>query len=61
MAGGNRKETKQKRPKRGRDDPAQSERFIQAAKSLTGETGEAFEKAMGAILKPKKKSRSRDS
>lgn len=48
---------KQKKPKRkrtSRDDPAQSRRFIQAAKALgLDASGDDFDKAMKKLLKPK--------
>jgi hypothetical protein len=37
------------------DNPAQSERFTEAAKALgVDESGEAFRKALRGVLKPKK-------
>jgi len=41
------------RPKPKPDNPAQSKRFIEAAKALGLENGKAFDEAMNAILKPK--------
>jgi hypothetical protein len=55
MVGESRSGRKRKPSTKPRDNPAQSERFIEAAKKLTDESGEAFEKAMGVILKPKQK------
>ena len=51
---------KGKRRKKGRkggpDNPAQSKRFIEAAKALgVDEDGETFNRVMSAILKPKGK------
>lgn len=48
------KRKKAKAPDEGAG-PAQSERFIEAAKKLWADEVEAFERAMGAILKPKQK------
>lgn len=53
---------KGKRRKRSRkvkpDDPAQSKRFVEAAKALgVDEDGETFNRVMDAILKPKGKVR----
>ena len=53
---------KGKRKKRGRkggpDNPAQSKRFMEAAKALgVDETGKAFNEAMNTILKPKGKTK----
>lgn len=45
-----------RRRKGGPDNPAQSKRFIEAAKALgVDESGEAFRKAMRGLLKPKGK------
>ena len=50
---------KGKKPKAKPDDPAQSKRFIEAARSLGAEDGgEAFQKAVNAVLKPKNPRRS---
>jgi hypothetical protein len=44
------------KPKRKPDDPAQSQRFIDAAKDAgVDETGDAFEKAFNKIVPEKKK------
>lgn len=57
MAGERGKRGKRRR-KGGPDNPAQSKRFIEAAKALgVDESGEAFRKAMKAVLKPKGKKR----
>jgi hypothetical protein len=41
--------------KPSRDDPAQSERFIEAAKEAgPDETGEAFERAFKKVARPKR-------
>jgi hypothetical protein len=54
MAGERGKRKKRKR-KGGPDNPAQSKRFIEAAKRLgVDESGEAFHKALRGVLKPKK-------
>lgn len=43
-------------PKPAPDDEAQSKRFIEDAKLLeVDETGDAFERAMGAVVPPKEK------
>ena len=53
MAGEKGKRRK-RRPKGKPDNPAQSKRFIEAAKALgVDESGEAFRKAMRDVLKPK--------
>jgi hypothetical protein len=55
MATGREKRGKRKR-KGGPDNPAQSKRFIEAAKALgVDESGDAFRKAMNSVLKPKRK------
>ena len=47
---------RKRRRKSGPDDPAQFKRFVEAAKKLgVDESGEAFDKAMRSILKPKGK------
>jgi hypothetical protein len=43
---------KKRKPKR--DNPAQSAKFIKAAKALGLDGGKAFEDAMGKVLKPKR-------
>jgi hypothetical protein len=48
------KRKRKAKPKAKPDNPAQSARFIEAAKSLGIKTGEAFERAMNALFKPKK-------
>ena len=54
MSGVSRK-GKKRRPKIKRTDPKQSARFIKAAKDLgLDQSGEAFERAMDALAKPKK-------
>ena len=46
---------KKRKPKGSPDNPAQSRRFIDSAKSLgVDESGADFRKAMDALLKPKK-------
>jgi hypothetical protein len=46
---------KKRRPKAKPDNPAQSARFIKAAKDLEADkSGKAFEDAMGKVLKPKR-------
>jgi hypothetical protein len=51
------KEKRRKKPPKP-DNPAQSRRFLDAAKALgVDESGEAFRKAMKAVLKPKGKKR----
>jgi hypothetical protein len=46
---------KKRKPKGKPDNPAQSARFMKAAKALgVDESGEAFEKAMRSLLKPKR-------
>lgn len=58
MAGEKGKRGKRRRRKGGPDNPAQSKRFIEAAKALgVDESGEAFRKAMRDALKPKGKTR----
>ena len=37
------------------DNPAQSKRFMEAAKALGTESGEAFDRVLGEMLKPKSK------
>lgn len=55
MAGGTKKPQKRKQ-KTKPDNPEQSKRFIESAKKLGLDgKGEDFERAMGVILKPKKK------
>jgi hypothetical protein len=55
MATGRDKRRK-RRPKGKPDNPAQSKRFMDAAKALgVEESGEAFRKAMKDVLKPKPK------
>jgi len=55
MAGEKGKRRK-RRPKGKPDNPAQSKRFIDAAKALgVDESGEAFRKAMRDVLKPNRK------
>ena len=55
MATGKGKRGKRRR-KGGPDNPAQSKRFIEAAKALgVDESGEAFRKALRDVLKPKRK------
>ena len=55
MAGEKGKRRK-RRPKGKPDNPAQSKRFIDAAKALgVDESGEAFRKAMRDVLKPRKR------
>ena len=50
---------KKRKPKGGPDNPEQSRRFIESAKALgVDESGEAFQKAMRAVLKPKKRGNS---
>ena len=40
------------------DNPAQSKRFMEAAKELgVDESGKAFEEVMGTLLKPERKGR----
>lgn len=57
MATGKDKRRKRKPPRKP-DDPAQSARFIDAARALgVDESGEAFRKAMRDVLKPKKPKR----
>ncbi len=57
MATGSEKRKKRK-PKVKQDDPAQSKRFIEAAKALgVDEDGVTFNRVMDAILKPKGKKR----
>ena len=47
---------KKRRPKGKPDNPAQSRRFIEAAKALgVDESGEAFDKVMRELLKGKKR------
>ncbi len=47
--------TDPRHPKVAMDDPEQSQRFIEAARELgLEETGEAFERAVGRILPPRK-------
>ena len=47
---------KKRRRKVKPDNPAQSKRFIEAAKALgTDESGEAFGKVLGEMLKPRPK------
>ena len=49
---------KKRRPKGGPDNPAQSRRFIEAAKALgVDESGKGFEEAMRKLAKPKGKKR----
>jgi hypothetical protein len=46
---------KKLRPKGNPDNPAQSRKFIEAAKALgVDESGKAFNKAMRTLLKPKR-------
>lgn len=53
---GERGKRRKRRPKGKPDNPAQSKRFIEAAKRLgVDESGEAFDKAMRDLLKPKSK------
>ena len=53
---GERGKRRKRRPKGKPDNPAQSKRFIEAAKALgVDESGEAFDKAMRDLLKPKGK------
>jgi hypothetical protein len=55
MAGGNAKGRKRRRKVKP-DNPAQSKCFIEAAKALgTDESGEAFGKVLGEMLKPRPK------
>jgi len=55
MAGEKGKRRKRK-PKGKPDNPAQSKRFIEAARKLgVDESGKSFDKAMGTLLKPKGK------
>lgn len=55
MAGESGKRKKRSR-KGGPDNPAQSKRFIEAAKALgTDESGEAFDKTLSDLLKAKPK------
>lgn len=57
MATGKGKRKKRKPPLKP-DNPAQSKRFIDAAKALgVDESGEAFRKAMKDVLKPRKPKR----
>jgi hypothetical protein len=47
---------KKRKPKGSPDNPEQSRRFIESAKKLgVDESGEDFQKAMDALLKPKPK------
>jgi hypothetical protein len=47
---------KKRKPKGGPDNPEQSRRFIESAKKLgVDESGEDFQKAMNAMLRPKPK------
>ena len=47
---------RKRRPKGKPDNPAQSARFIKAAKALgVDESGKAFEEAMRSLTKPKPK------
>lgn len=47
---------RKRRPKGKPDNPAQSRKFIEAAKALgVDESGADFQKAMDALLKPKPK------
>jgi hypothetical protein len=49
-----------RKPKGKPDNPAQSKRFMEAAKALgVDESGKAFDKAMRTLLKPKGKRGSR--
>jgi hypothetical protein len=51
-ANANRK--RRQKPKINRSDPAQSERFIEAARNASmDETGETFERAFGKIVPPR--------
>jgi hypothetical protein len=51
----NAKPKRRPKPKINRSDPAQSERFIEAArKAGMDETGETFEQAFKKIVSPKK-------
>ena len=51
---------KKRKPKTEPDNKAQSERFIQAARSLgVDESGQAFKRAMDALLPAKKKAKKR--
>ncbi len=53
---GERGKRRKRRPKGKPDNPAQSKRFIEAAKKLGVDTStEAFEEIMRSILKPKGK------
>jgi len=55
---GERGKPKRRKRKGAPDNPAQSKRFIEAAKALgVDESGEAFDKVMGSVLKPKGKRR----
>ena len=59
MATGSEKRKKRRRRKVKPDNPAQSKRFIEAAKALgVDEDGETFNRVMDAILKPKGKGKS---
>jgi hypothetical protein len=60
MRGVSRKGKKRKRKKPELENPAQSARFIEAAKALgVEENGAAFERAMDALL-PKKPAKRKD-
>lgn len=54
MAGESAKRRKP-RPKPKPDNPAQSKKFMEAARALGLENGKAFNEAMNTILKPKVK------
>jgi hypothetical protein len=54
MAGERGKKRRKRRPKGKPDNPAQSKRFIEAAKALgVDESGEAFKRALNKLV-PKK-------
>lgn len=54
MAGGAKGKKRSRKVKP--DNPAQSKRFVEAAKALgVDESGEAFDKVLGQMLKPKSK------
>ena len=58
MAGGSEKRKKRRRKVKP-DDPAQSKRFIEAAKALgVDEDGQTFERVLTALLKTKPKPKS---
>jgi hypothetical protein len=51
---GERGKRRKRRPKGKPDNPAQSAKFIKAAKALGLDSGKAFADAMGKLLKPKR-------